>query len=61
MSYEVSKVEKGKEVKFRHPNPAFYEAIGGKDGMQKLMYDFYDIIYESDISHFFPKMKMNFK
>ena len=61
MSYEVSKVEKGERVKFKHPDPAFYRAIGGEDGMRRLMYDFYDIIYESDISHFFPQDEDEFE
>ena len=55
MSYEVTKVEKGAEVHFTNPTAEFYEAIGREEGMRKLMYDFYDIIYESDIAHFFPQ------
>jgi hemoglobin len=58
--YEVSKVEKGERVKFKQPDPNFYEAIGGEEGMKRLMYDFYDIIYESDIAHFFPQDKEEF-
>jgi len=53
--YEVSKVVKGEEVKYKHPSAEFYEAVGGEEGMRALMYDFYDIIYESDIAHFFPQ------
>jgi len=58
--YEVSKVVKGERVKFKQPDPRFYEAIGKEEGMKKLMYDFYDIIYESDIAHFFPQDKEEF-
>jgi len=61
MSYEVSKVDKGKRVNFKQPNPDFYEAVGGEDGMRELMYDFYDIIYESDIAHFFPQDEDEFQ
>ena len=55
MSYEVSKVVAGDKVDFKNPAPEFYAAIGGEEGMKALMYDFYDIIYESDIAHFFPQ------
>ena len=55
MSYEVSKVVMGEEVSFNEPSSKFYEAIGGEEGMRALMYDFYDIIYESDIANFFPQ------
>jgi hemoglobin len=55
MSYEISKVEMGEDVKFKNPTEKFYEAVGGEKGMKSLMYDFYDIIYESDIAHFFPQ------
>ncbi len=55
MSYEVTKVEKGEEVHFTNPTAEFYEAVGGEEGMKNLMYNFYDIIYESDIAHFFPQ------
>lgn len=51
---EISKALKGEAIKFERPNPAFYEALG-YDGMKKLMYDFYDNIYDSDIAHFFPQ------
>ena len=53
--YEVSKVVKGEGVSYKNPSPEFYKAIGGEEGMRALMYDFYDIIYESDIAHFFPQ------
>ncbi len=55
MSYEITKVEKGENVNFTNPASEFYEAVGGEEGMKALMYDFYDIIYESDIAHFFPQ------
>ena len=55
MSYEVSKVVVGEDVKFKKPSAEFFEAVGGEEGMKTLMYDFYDIIYESDIAHFFPQ------
>lgn len=54
MSFEITKVTKGERVKFKNPNPAFYEALG-HDGMQELMYKFYDEIYHGDIAHFFPQ------
>ncbi len=60
MSYEISKVEKGVDVAFTPPPQAFYDAIGKEEGMRALMFDFYDIIYESDISHFFPQDEEEF-
>lgn len=60
MSYEVSKVVKGEEVNFKKPTQEFYEAVGGEEGMRTLMYDFYDIIYESDIANFFPQDEEEF-
>lgn len=54
MSFEITKATKGERVKFKNPNPAFYEALG-HDGMQELMYKFYDEIYHGDIAHFFPQ------
>jgi len=54
MKYEITKAIKSEDVKFKNPDPAFYEAIG-YDGMQELMYKFYDHIYDSDIAHFFPQ------
>ena len=51
---EITKAIKDEEIKFQRPSPAFYEALG-HDGMQKLMYSFYDHIYDSDIAHFFPQ------
>ncbi len=54
MSYEVTKTVIGEKINFKNPNPAFYEALG-EEGLRKLMYDFYDIIYESEIANFFPQ------
>jgi len=54
MSYEITKAIQGEDVKFKNPDPAFYKALG-YDGMQELMYKFYDRIYESNIAHFFPQ------
>lgn len=54
MNYEITKAVEGEEVKFKNPSPALYKALG-HDGMQKLMYKFYDEIYHSDIAHFFPQ------
>jgi len=52
--YEITPVVKGEDIKYKLPNPAFYEALG-YDGMKDLMYRFYDEIYESDIANFFPQ------
>jgi hemoglobin len=60
MSYEVSKVVKGEDVNYKNPASEFYEAVGGEEGMKSLMYDFYDIIYDSDIAHFFPQDEEEF-
>ena len=54
MSYEITKVVKGEKVNFKNPAKEFYEVLGF-DGMQRLMYNFYDKIYESEIAHFFPQ------
>ena len=55
MSMDVTSVKKGEQVHFKNPSAAFYTAIGGEEGMRKLMYNFYDKIYESDIANFFPQ------
>jgi len=60
MAYEISKTVKGKDVPFKRPSPKFFKAVGGSEGMQKLMYSFYDIIYESDIQNFFPQDREEF-
>ncbi|MEA3455195.1 MAG: globin [Campylobacterota bacterium] len=60
MSFEITPTVKGEHVDFKNPDPAFYEAIGGEEGMRKLMYSFYDKIYESDIANFFPQDEEEF-
>ncbi|MEA2099140.1 MAG: globin [Campylobacterota bacterium] len=52
--FEITKAVKGEVVDFKNPDPAFFQALG-YDGMQDMMYKFYDKIYESDIAHFFPQ------
>jgi hemoglobin len=61
MDLPLSQVKKGEEVHFKNPPAAFYEAVGKKEGMQVLMYDFYDKIYESSIAHFFPQDEKEFE
>ncbi len=58
--YNIDVTIKGNPVKYKLPNPAFYEALG-YDGMQDLMYRFYDEIYDSSISHFFPQDEDEFE
>ncbi|PHS59196.1 MAG: globin [Sulfurimonas sp.] len=60
MKYEITKAIKGEKVDFKNPNKAFYDALG-HDNMQKMMYDFYDKIYESDIANFFPQDEEEFE
>jgi len=60
MKYEITKSVKGEKVDFKNPDPAFYEALG-YDGMQDMMYKFYDKIYESDIANFFPQDEEEFE
>ena len=60
MNYEITKAIKGEDVRFKNPDPAFYEAVG-YDGMQEIMYKFYDKIYESEIAHFFPQDQEEFE
>ncbi len=55
MSMTITPVQKGQAVSFANPPKAFYDAIGGEEGMRELMYDFYDRIYESTIAHYFPQ------
>lgn len=52
--YKVTPTIMGEKVDFKMPIKEFYDALG-IEGMRKLMYDFYDIIYESDIANFFPQ------
>jgi len=61
MSLDITSVQKGEEVKFKNPPKEFLEAIGGIEGMRELMYDFYDKIYESEISHYFPQDEEEFQ
>jgi len=61
MDLPFTAVEKGLHVKYRMPPQAFYDAVGGEEGMKELMYDFYDKIYESEISHFFPQDEEEFE
>lgn len=61
MSMKITNVVKGEDVKFKRPSRRFYEAIGGEDGMRRLMFNFYDKIYESEISHFFPQDEDEFE
>jgi len=61
MSMDITKVIKGEDVQFKNPSSRFYEAIGGEDGMRKLMFNFYDKIYESEIAHFFPQDEDEFE
>jgi len=58
---EITPVVKGEAVEFKNPTERFFKAIGGEEGMKKLMYDFYDRIYESDIAHFFPQDEDEFQ
>jgi len=57
----ITPVEKGAKVHFKNPPKAFFDAIGGEEGMKELMYDFYDKIYESSIAHFFPQDEEEFE
>ena len=57
--YDIEVTVKGAPVKYQLPNPAFYEALG-YDGMEDLMYRFYDEVYDSSISHFFPQDEEEF-
>jgi hemoglobin len=58
---EISPVKKGEQVHFHNPVIEFYNAVGEEEGMRKLMYSFYDKIYESDIAHFFPQDEEEFE
>jgi len=61
MEFNISPYIKGEKVNFKSPSPLFYEAIGGEEGVKKLMYRFYNKIYESDIAHFFPQDEGEFE
>jgi hemoglobin len=58
---DITPVKKGEEVHFHNPAAEFFEAVGGEEGMKKLMYRFYDKIYESDIANFFPQDEDEFE
>jgi hemoglobin len=60
MALKITPVIKGEKVEFKNPSKKFFEAIGEEEGMRKLMYNFYDKIYESDIAHFFPQDEEEF-
>ena len=36
MSMEITPVKKGEQVHFHNPVIAFYDAVGGEDGMREL-------------------------
>ena len=57
--YDIKVTVKGAPVKWKLPDPTFYEALG-YEGMKDLMYRFYDEIYDSSISHFFPQDEEEF-
>ncbi|NKQ40298.1 MAG: globin [Sulfurovum sp.] len=61
MPLDITPVKKGEAIHFHNPNKKFYEAVGGEEGIKKLMYSFYDKIYESDIAHFFPQDEDEFE
>ena len=60
MAFKITPTVQGEEVPYKNPSPEFYEAVGGEEGMRKLMYSFYDLIYESDIANFFPQDRAEF-
>jgi len=53
--FEITELKQDEKVEYQRPSAKFYEAVGGEEGMKKLMYKFYDIIYDSDINNFFPQ------
>ncbi len=61
MALKISPIKKGESVEFKNPSKEFLKAVGGEEGMRKLMYNFYDKIYESDIAHFFPQDEDEFQ
>ena len=61
MPMDITPVTKGEKVHFHNPVIEFFNAVGGEDGMRKLMYSFYDKIYESDIAYFFPQDEEEFE
>ncbi len=59
--YNITQTIEGQKVKYKRPSIKFYEAIGGKEGMEKFMSNFYDIVFKSDIHNFFPQDKDEFE
>jgi hemoglobin len=59
MACEITKTVAGEKVDFKMPDSRFLEALG-EEGIRELMYRFYDKIYESDISNFFPQDEEEF-
>ncbi len=57
---KITDTIKGEKIHVQNPPKAFFEAIGGVEGMKRFMYSFYDKIYESDIAHFFPQDEEEF-
>ena len=51
--YDPDNLPKEEEIPL--PDPRFYDAVGGEEGLKKLINEFYDRIIESDISFFFPQ------
>lgn len=60
MALEITPTVQDEKVEYTNPSTAFFEAVGGEDGMRELMYRFYDIVYTSDIHNFFPQDKEEF-
>ncbi len=60
MDFEITSTVEGEKVEYKRPSKAFFDGIGGEAGMQKMMYNFYDKIYESDIMNFFPQDRTEF-
>ncbi|ABB44271.1 Truncated hemoglobin [Sulfurimonas denitrificans DSM 1251] len=60
MNYEITKACENEKVEFKNPSTALYEVLG-YEGMRKLMYEFYERIYESNIAHFFPQDRDEFE
>ncbi len=60
MDYKITDTVENEKVEFKRPSKKFYDAVGKEEGMKKLMYKFYDIIYESEIHNFFPQDKSEF-
>jgi len=60
MKYKITPTIEDAKVDFKDPSPEFFKAVGGEEGMRELMYSFYEIIYTSEISNFFPQDKVEF-